>query len=104
MPSFEVITVGCSSETYSAGSVKTGFALRRQLKFYKAGHRQGGGRNRELFRAVRNLENVRKTAHCCEAGDGMEKKKRNQFDVTLLGQFLFASRSIPFAKCSDSVE
>ncbi|KAJ7130561.1 hypothetical protein C8R44DRAFT_850386 [Mycena epipterygia] len=60
------------------------FALRWQLKLDKAGHRQGGGRNRELFRPVRNLENVGKATHCCEAGDGRQKKKRNcQFDLTL---------------------
>ncbi|KAJ7618226.1 hypothetical protein B0H17DRAFT_1128912 [Mycena rosella] len=52
------------------------FALRRQLKFNKAGHRQGGVRNEELFRPVWNLENVGKTTHLLRGGRDAEKKGR----------------------------
>ncbi|KAJ7656206.1 hypothetical protein B0H17DRAFT_1185949 [Mycena rosella] len=50
------------------------FALRRQLKFDKAGHIQGGVQNGELFRPVQNLENVGKTTHLLRGGRDAEKK------------------------------
>ncbi|KAJ7658461.1 hypothetical protein B0H17DRAFT_1145619 [Mycena rosella] len=61
------------------------------LQCMAAPARVGSGRNRELFRPVRNLENVGKATHCCEAAE----KKRNygiQFDLTPVGWFLLARR------------